>query len=482
MSKLINIMAVSAVLSSLSFSGLAANAIGGGKIKETYQQFCASCHGKNLTGGLGSNLVDDTWLHGNSDFDIGNTIRNGRLDAGMPAWKNALSDDQIRAMVVFIREEKHIAKERALTQRLKPTNGVYTTEDYAFTLKLEAEFEDLVWSLSFLPNGDWVATEQIGRLWYKNNQSKNSEIKKIENMPKTWFFKQAGFFDVVPDPDYQNNGWLYLSYAEDKGAKENGKTAGMTGVVRGKIINGAWQEQQVVFSADKELHKARGIHFGSRIVLDDKYIYFSIGERGKQDLAQDITTLNGKIHRLHHNGDVPKNNPFVAKNNAFSSVWTLGHRNPQGLALHPKTKQVWQTEHGARGGDEVNLIEGSRNYGWPVITHGINYDGSSISDKTAQKGMEQPKHYWVPSIATAGIEFYQGQQFSKWQNNLLITGMGSKDVRRLVIDNQKVIKEEVLAKVNGRVRDVAVSPSGDIYIVVNDNNKENGKIYKLVPQ
>lgn len=480
MNKLISVVILGATFA--SFTGSAANAIGGGKIKETYQKFCASCHGENLTGGLGSNLVDDTWLHGSSDLDIKNTILNGNLDAGMPAWKSALSDEQIRAMVVFIREEKHIAQERALSKSLQPKNGIYTTEDYTFSLKLEAEFEDLVWSMSFLPNGDWVATEQIGRLWYKNNQKENIEKIQIKNMPKPWFFKQAGFFDVVPDPDYQKNGWLYLSYAEDKGVKEKGKTAGMTSIVRGKVINGTWQDQQVVFSADEKLHTARGVQFGSRIALDDKYIYFSIGDRGISNLAQDISTPKGKILRLYHNGDVPKDNPFVNRNNAFSSVWTLGHRNPQGLAIDPKTKQIWQTEHGARGGDEVNLIEGSRNYGWPIITYGINYDGSSISDKTAKEGMEQAKHYWVPSIASAGIEFYQGQKFSKWQNNLLVTGMGSKDVRRLVIDNDEVVKEEILAKVDDRVRDVAVSPSGDIYIVVNDNNRKNGKIYKLVPQ
>lgn len=455
-----------------------AGVLGQGEIKKSYETYCASCHGVNLEGGLGPNLIDDTWLHGSSDKDVANSIRLGNLDAGMPAWQKTLTEDQIRAMVVFISEKKFLSLQEQVKESLKPNNGVYNTEKHNFTLSLVDSFEGLVWGLSFLPDGSWFATEREGRLWYKEN---NQPKRLIKGTPDTWQFKQGGLFDVIADPDYAKKGWVYISYAENKGVKEDGKPAGMTAVARGKIVNGEWTEQQMVFSAQDKFQISRGVHFGSRFVIDDDYLFFSIGERGRMEMAQDLTRPNGKIHRVHHDGGIPKDNPFVNTKDAVKSIWSYGHRNPQGLARHPETGELWSTEHGPRGGDEVNLIKPSLNYGWPIITHGINYNGEPISEKTAQEGMEQPKHFWVPSIATAGIEFYKGSVFPQWKNNLFATGLVSKELHRVVIEGDKVIEDEILLQDDGRVRDVAVSPDGNVYIVVNDNSKANGKIYRLDP-
>jgi glucose/arabinose dehydrogenase len=453
-----------------------ADVLGKGEIKKNYEDYCASCHGANLEGGLGPNLIDDTWLHGGSDKEVANSIRLGNLDAGMPAWQGTLTEDQIRAMVVFISEKKYLSLQEKVKESLKAQNGVYKTKKHNFTLSLVDSFEGLVWGLSFLPDGSWLATEREGRLWYKE---KNKARRLIKGTPDTWQFKQGGLFDVIPAADYNKEGWVYISYAENKGVKEDGKTAGMTAVARGKIVDGEWTEQQMVFSAEDKFQISRGVHFGSRFVMDDNYLFFSIGDRGRMEMAQDLTRPNGKIHRIHLDGSIPKDNPFVNTKNAVKSIWSYGHRNPQGLARHPDTGELWSTEHGPRGGDEVNLVKPSLNYGWPEITHGINYNGEPISEKTAQEGMEQPKHFWVPSIATAGIEFYKGDVFPQWKNTLLATGLKSKELHGVVIEGDKVVEDEILLQNDGRLRDVAVSPDGNVYIVVNDSSKANGKIYRL---
>ncbi len=251
----------------------------------------------------------------------------------------------------------------------------------------------------------------------------------------------------------------------------------MTAVVRGRIRDGKWTEEQKLYSAPKELHTSTRAHFGSRFVFQDGYLFFGIGDRGRMGQAQDLDRPNGKIHRIHDDGRVPADNPFVNTPGALPTIWAYGARNPQGLALHPLTGELWETEHGPRGGDEVNLILPGRNYGWPTITHGINYNGKPITDKTAMPGMEQPAHYWVPSIAVCGIDFYQGDKFPKWQNNLLVTGLASQQLHRLVIEDGKVVRDEVILKGQGRLRDVNTGPDGLVYLAL-----DSGALLRLVPR
>ena len=198
-------------------------------------------------------------------------------------------------------------------------------------------------------------------------------------------------------------------------------------------------------------------------------------------MAQDITRPNGKIHRIHDDGRIPKDNPFVGKPGAYGSIWSYGHRNPQGLALHPTTGELWETEHGPRGGDETNMVRRGLNFGWPVISYGMNYNGTPLTDITAKEGMEQPMHYWVPSIATCGIDFYQGKRFPQWKNNLFVSGMASQELHRLVIENGKVVSDEIVMKNQGRVRDVANGPDGYLYVSLTSGNPGKGSIYRLVP-
>jgi glucose/arabinose dehydrogenase len=213
------------------------------------------------------------------------------------------------------------------------------------------------------------------------------------------------------------------------------------------------------------------VHFGCRLVFDKGYLFFSIGERGHMQDAQDITRPNGKVHRIFDDGRIPPDNPFFSQKNAFPTIWSYGNRNAQGLDRHPDTGDLWETEHGPRGGDELNLIQKGRNYGWPVITYGMNYDGTPITGITHRQGMEQPVIHWTPSIAVCGIDFYEGDKFPKWKHNLFVTALAQEELRRVVISERKVTEQEVVFKNIGRVRDVASGPDGFLYVILNKPDK-----------
>jgi glucose/arabinose dehydrogenase len=206
-------------------------------------------------------------------------------------------------------------------------------------------------------------------------------------------------------------------------------------------------------------------------------LFFSIGDRGVQDEAQDLTLPNGKIHRINIDGSIPEDNPFAGDSGKFASIWTYGNRNPQGMALHPKTGDLWASEHGPRGGDEINLIEKGLNYGWPEITHGMNYNGTPITANTAMSGMEQPVHYWTPSIAVCGMDFYSGNVFPLWKNNLFAGGLSTEELHRLVIENGEIVSDEIVLKGMGRIRDVKEGLDGALYLVLNGSDE----IVRLVP-
>ena len=242
----------------------------------------------------------------------------------------------------------------------------------------------------------------------------------------------------------------------------------MTRVVRGKIRDGEWVEEQPIYTAPAEFYSTTRHHYGSRLAFDHEgHLLFSIGERGDRPLAQDLFRPNGKIHRVWPDGSVPEDNPFADGKKGLPTVYSYGHRNPQGLAVHPETGEIWETEHGPMGGDEVNLILPGENYGWPLASYGINYDGNIITENLTVPGTRQPVWYWVPSIAVCGTRFCVGEEFPRWENNLLVGGLGHEELRRLVIAEGRVIHQELLLKSLGRVRDVACDPTGAVYAVLN---------------
>lgn len=268
------------------------------------------------------------------------------------------------------------------------------------------------WGFTFLPDNSMLITEKEGKLIHFKNDRKT----EINNLPEIYVRGQGGFMDIELHPNYKDNGWIYFTYASAKG---NG-TGGNTSLMRAKLQNNQLVNKQVLYKATPNTR--RGQHFGSRIAFDkENHVYFSIGDRGNTDVnPQDITKDGGKIYRLNDDGSIPKDNPFTNKNGAKKAIYSYGHRNPQGMEINPFTNEIWSHEHGPQGGDEINIIKKGKNYGWPVVSYGINYNGTKFTNKTFAPGMERPIHYWTPSIAPSGMAFINSDKYGNWKGNLLV--------------------------------------------------------------
>jgi len=453
---------------------LAQNRIGTGAVEELYQQNCMSCHGEDLSGGLGGSLLDQaSWKVVGKELGFIEYVQQGNTETGMPGFGVALSEPEIRSLQIYIDEIRQKTAREGGTPIVQKENDIYTAGGYQFRLETVLKGLRLPWSLYFLSDNKALITERSGdlRIWENGQLS-----KPVQGTPRVATRGQGGLLEVAAHPDYDQNGWIYLGFsATAKGAKD--ANACMTKVVRGRIQNNHWQDEEVIFEVPEKFHRTAGVHFGTRFVFQDGYLFFGIGDRGAQDQAQDLTRPNGKIHRIYDDGRVPEDNPFFETAGAYPTIWTYGNRNPQGLDAHPVTGAIFESEHGPRGGDEINLIGKGRNYGWPVITHGMNYNGKPITGKTSAPGMEQPLHYWTPSIAVCGIDFYEGDQFPDWENDLFAGGLASQELHRLVIEDNQVIRHEIILKDEGRVRDVATGPDGFLYVVLNGPDV----IARLVP-
>ena len=325
------------------------------------------------------------------------------------------------------------------------------------------------WAIAFLTDGDMLVTERPGRLRIVRDGVLLSDA--VEGVPEVLAEGQGGLLDVVPHPDFATNRMIYLSYSKPFADGEGATTA----IIRGKFENNRLVDVEQIFEADS---RGRG-HYGCRLAFDDNgYLFFSVGDRQvlpTGDLeahpAQDLSNHHGTINRIHDDGRIPSDNPFVNQEGARTEIWSYGHRNPQGLAIHPETGDVWSNEHGPQGGDELNLILPGLNYGWPVIGYGVNYrTGSAIHEATHREGMEQPKHFWVPSIGISGMMIYTGDRFPEWQGNIFSGGLSGQQLSRLTLDGQDVEQEETLYVEVGRIRDVRQSPDGFIYLATDDRN------------
>ncbi|NKI32796.1 PQQ-dependent sugar dehydrogenase [Croceivirga thetidis] len=325
------------------------------------------------------------------------------------------------------------------------------------------------WGMDFLPDGSILVTEKAGELFlYKDGSKKN-----IAGLPEIKVQGQGGLMDVEVHPNFAQNKFIYISYASSEGEGRGANTA----IMRAKLQGNKLTNQKVLYKASP--NTGRGQHFGSRLVFDDAgYLYFSVGDRGNRgENPQDITRDCGKVYRIKDDGSIPSDNPFVGKSGAKKAIWSYGHRNPQGLVKNPFTGEIWEHEHGPRGGDEINIIQKGKNFGWPVITYGINYSGTKITDETAKDGMEQPIHYWVPSIAPSGMEFVSSEKYPEWKGNILAGSLAFQYLERLELKDNKVVYREKLMDGMGRVRSVKQAPDGYIYVGV-----EGKGIYKLLPK
>ncbi len=445
------------------------------KTEQVFEQLCSSCHGKDLSGGVGGSLIDSEWKHGSSDEDLLKSIRDGNAQLGMTPFKTVLDDRQIRSLVIHIREKEKQAKDKVM-EFPKPEPGKVTKtqhEDYKIEMVVEKGLKD-PWAIAFLPDGRKLVTEKSGRLRIIDAEGKLLD-EPVKGTPKIIEHGQGGLMEVAIHPDYEKNGWIYLGFAD--GTREGGKAKTITSYVRGKVKDGQWIEQELIWKADDKFYTDAGVHFGTRIVFDKGFIYFPVGERGGWMEAQDVENAKGKIYRLHDDGRVPNDNPKFEGKTPVAGLWSYGHRNPQGLDIDPRDGSIYDTEHGPRGGDELNRVLPGHNYGWPVITYGMNYDGTPITGITEKEGMDQPLIYWQPSIAACGLSFYRGDKFPQWKNDLFAGALAQQEIRRLRLVDHKVVEQEVVLKNIGRVRDVTDAPDGFLYVILNGPDR----IIRLVP-
>ena len=347
------------------------------------------------------------------------------------------------------------------------TNGGFIENYKDLKLELITDELEIPWGMDFLDNGDIIVTEKNGLIF---RIDKNDKLIKIEGGPKSTETGQGGLLDVQLHPNFIENRWIYFSYNK----KKNNKFT--TAVSRFEFHNDNLKNEKLIFEALPYSNKR--LHFGSRLEFDKEgYLYITVGDRGSRDInPQDLSRHAGKVHRIYDNGDIPKDNPFYDKKNAIKSIFSYGHRNPQGMILNPFTNEIWTHEHGPRGGDEINIINKGLNYGWPVITYGINYSGTIITNEKKKEGMEQPLHYWIPSIAPSGMVFVEGSLYPSLNGNLLIGSLKFEYLHLCIMKGSEVISEHRLFE-DMRVRNVKQRSDGYIFFSV----EEPGRIYKILP-
>jgi glucose/arabinose dehydrogenase/cytochrome c5 len=473
---------------------------GGAPGAAVYAQFCASCHGPKLEGATGPSLVDDVWTNGSDDKSITTIIRDGKPGTPMIAFKDMVNDEQVRQLVYYLRDQYGQQKGKPPT-KVDPEGAIIKSEKQTVKFEVVAKDLETPWGIAFLPDGRLLITERPGRL---RILEKGTLLPPVKGTPEVWVRQDGGLFDVEVHPQYAKTGWIYLSYSEPlagfklpepdpnapaPAAGQGGGRGGppsipsMTVIVRGKIKDNTWVDQQVLFRGPQELYTTANFHYGSRFTFDRTgHLFFSIGDKGTPENAQDLTKPTGKVHRVNDDGSVPKDNPFVNKPGALGSIWTYGHRNPQGFAWDPVTGKLWETEHGPTGGDELNLLEPGHNYGWAVVSYGMQ---PGIT-KSEQEGMDSPKAYWTPTIAPAGISFYGGDKYPGWKNSLFVASLGGQQLRRIEIAKDTVTHQEVVFNEYGRVRDIVIGPDGLFYVALSLpgqrlSDTTAGVVVRLVP-
>ena len=431
----------------------------------SYTQLCSSCHGPE-----GRDFVGRTWKLGSTPEDIERVIREGYELLGMPAYGDVMDDEAVAELTAYVLD-------RAASERsFKPeAPAVTVTDDLTIRANVLVDGLETPWGMDFLNDTTLLITEREGRIWH----CEAGRMTEVTGGPTDIHARgQGGLLDVMhwEDPE-RGTEWVYLTYSKDEpGNDKRSATA---------LVRAEWRADAKALGPLEELfvalpYEGTHHHYGSRVGIGgDGKLYLTCGERGKRDVhPQTLTTSPGKVHRFNMDGSVPNDNPYVGQDGAVPSIWSWGHRNPQGMFVHPQTGEVWTHEHGPKGGDEINVVQPGRNYGWPVITFGKNYTGTIITRDTAMAGMEQPLHYWLPSIGACGFETIHGGPWPEaWQGDLLAGSLSFEYLERLHLEEGRVAKRDRLLEGVGRVRDIARNPSGDVFVAV----EGAGKIFHLVP-
>ncbi|MGB5850204.1 MAG: PQQ-dependent sugar dehydrogenase [Ignavibacteriaceae bacterium] len=435
--------------------------------EEIYTEYCSGCHGVVIQA-----FVDREWEFGNSHDDLYTSISEGRSEGEMPEFGSVFNKQQIEDLVTTINHKIENLGKYEFEEADFNSSGIFESEEFKFRLETIVQGLESPWGMVFLSNEDLLVTDKSGELWKIEKDGNKIEIKGV---PEVLYEGQGGLLDIELHPDFSENGLLYFSYSIFKqGEKE---LLSSTAVSRYKLQGNELVDGELIFEALP--YSDTRHHYGSRLEFDNEgYLYITVGDRGAREVnPQSLSLSPGKVHRIYDDGGIPDDNPFVNQPDAVRSVYSYGHRNSQGMILNPSTGKIWIHEHGPKGGDEINIITKGVNYGWPVISYGINYDGTIFTELTEKEGMEQPIHYWVPSIAPSGMDFVSGDFYPGWEGDLLVGSLRFENLNRCKIEGSKVLSEEILMKGIGRVRNVKQGPDGYIYVAA----EEPGKIYKIIP-
>lgn len=347
-------------------------------------------------------------------------------------------------------------------------NEIIVTDELNYEMELVFENEGIIWGLEFLNDNSILATLKSGSIIH----FKDGVKKELKGVPEIYLRGQGGLLDIAIHPNFEKNKFIYLSYASEDIEGKGGNTTISRAILNGDTL----EELEVLYKGTPDSRK--GQHFGGRMEFDNEnYLFFSIGDRGNRNVnPQDITIDGGKIYRIKDDGTIPKDNPFYNDGNAKKAIYSYGHRNPQGMFKHPVSGKIWTNEHGPRGGDEINIIEKGKNYGWPKITYGINYSGTTITKNKSLPNMEQPLYYWIPSIAPSSFEYISSEIYPDWKGSLLAGALVFKYIERIVLEDDIVVSRSKIAENLGRPRDIKQGPDGYIYVSI-----ENKGVYKIMP-
>ncbi len=458
------------------------------RANEIYNTTCAACHGTSAGAGPSAHaLFSNDYLGSHTDAQIVQALTDGVPGTANHKFTTLFFPDEIAQMPALIRIRAGIVN-RKVGPVPDITGKVFNSQKASFKVDTLVKGLNQPWGMAFLPDGRMVFTERSGQLRFMDKNGNASA--PVKGTPAVFERQDGGLLDVAVPPDFAKTGWIYISYSTvapgyqiqpgDEQAP-NMAPPTMTWVVRGKVnVNNEWVDQQVLFNPPADSYRVTADHYGSRFLFDGKgHFFWSMGERHDMQMSQNLASPLGKIHRLNLDGSIPKDNPFVHTPGALGSIWTFGHRNPEGLTFDPATGIFWETEHGPVGGDEVNIIEPGKNYGWGMATFGIE-PGIGRLHAT---GVTDPITYYNPSIGPSGITFYTGDKFPAWKGNLFITGMVGQKLIRMEIKGRQIASQETLIADYGRVRDVKVGPDGLLYVLLQNMNGDakGGSIIRLVP-
>jgi glucose/arabinose dehydrogenase len=468
-----------------------------------YAERCAVCHGESFEGAAqGPALVGGRLVHGDSVAQLAASIANGFPERGMPGWSSVLDEAQIRGLAILVAERRvgrqmiEFKVDKPLTIPTEPI----ASELARFRIETVATgLDPLVFAIASLPDGSLLVTEKVKGISIVAPDGTRSG--PIAGTPETSGFGPTlngldyglgWLLDVAPHPRFAENGWIYLVHgdlcAECKAGGENFLPSTMIRLVRGRIRDGRWVDEQVIWSVPQSFYtNVPDMAAGGRLAFsNDGHVFVSVGiKAGEQNGIQDLAAPYGKIHRVHEDGRIPADNPFAARSGAMPSIWTYGHRSPQGLEFDPRTGELWESEMGQRGGDEVNVLRAGRNYGWPLVSKGLQYDGTPVAFGEElgitfdPNELEAPVIDLTPSPAISSFVIYQGDAFPAWQNQLIAGSLKATELYRFEIRDGVHVHTEVLLKDLARIRDVEIAPGGAIYLLL--EHASGSRIVRLAP-